>query len=121
MEADIIITVALVTGVVLVFNHVSRLLRARMTHKTIREAISRDNANIGPLLDKIEEPQTAGSGDDRNGLVLIALAAAIFCFGLINGDPDNIRALSGIALFPTFVGAALLGRFWYMKRSGAGR
>jgi hypothetical protein len=50
-------------------------------------------------------------------LVLIALGAALFCYGLIQGGEENIRQLSGLALFPLFVGAALLGRFIYSNRS----
>ena len=122
MEADIIITIALVTGFVLLVSHVAKIIRGRMLHQTIREAIRSDSGLTPALLDRIDEPQRAGgSGDDRIGLVLLALGAALFCYGLIQGDADDIRNRSGIALFPVFVGAALLGRLWFVRRSGAGR
>ena len=77
-----------------------------------------DAAIVPTLLDKIEESKPQGGGDDRIGLVLIALGAALFGLGLIQGDPDDIRNLSGLALFPTFVGAVLAGRYWILRRRG---
>ena len=49
-------------------------------------------------------------GDDRNGLVLIALGLAMAGFGLIQGHEQLIRISAGAALFPGLVGAALLYR-----------
>jgi hypothetical protein len=118
MEADIIITIALVGGAVLIFHQLGRIIRASMLHRTVREALSRDG-NLAPeLLDRIEEQKTSGLGDGRAGLVLVALAAALFAFGLIQGDPEDVRNLASIAVFPLFVGAALLGRIWFLRRRG---
>jgi hypothetical protein len=119
MEADIVISIALVSGVVLIFNQIGRILRARAMHKTIREALSRDSNLTPELLDRIEQEKNGGFGDTRMGLVLVALAAALFAYGLIQGDADDIRNLASIAVFPLFVGAALLGRIWYLARRGA--
>ena len=118
MEADIIITITLVTGFVLVVSHVTRIIRARMLQRTIRDAIQKDSSLTPALLDRMDEQQPTGAGDDRIGLVLLALGAALFCYGLIQGDADDIRNLSGIALFPVFVGATLLGRIWFIRRRG---
>ena len=57
--------------------------------------------------EKMPEP---GANDLRNGMVLIALALAIVGFGLIQGSTDAIKGTAGIALFPLFVGIALLLR-----------
>jgi hypothetical protein len=118
MEADMVISIALVTGAVLIISQFGRILRARMLHKTVREALMRDSNLTPELLDKIEEQKAASNSDGRIGLVLLALGAALFCYGLIQGDADDIRNLAGIALFPVFVGAALLGRIWYLDRRG---
>jgi hypothetical protein len=88
-----------------------------MLHKTIRRAIGSDSGAVQALLVGVEE-QPAPNTDDRTGLVLVALAIAIFLFGVIQGDADDIRNMAGIALFPLFVGLALLGRFILAKRSG---
>ena len=120
MEADIIITVALVTGAVLIIGQLARMIRAFALHRTVRQAIDK-NSDLPPdLLARIEEQQPAGATDDRTGLVLIALALAIFGFGLIQGDHDDIQRMASIALFPLFVGAVLFGRHWYNKSPGAG-
>lgn len=119
MEADILITVALATGVVLIINQLSRLRRAAILHKTIRDAIHVDSGAVPSLIERIDEKQDGG-GDDRIGLILLALAAALIGFGLIEGDPDDIKRMTSIALFPGFVGAVLLARAWYLKRAGAG-
>jgi hypothetical protein len=116
MGEDILIFAVLTTGVVLVVSHIGRLYRTAVQHRTIREAISRDSAVVPALLAGIEETQPGTANDDRTGFVLIALALALFCFGLLQGDPDDIRNMSGAALFPAFVGIALLLRFWFARR-----
>jgi hypothetical protein len=116
MTFDVLIFAILTTGAVLIVGQVARLLRMAMLHRTIRKAIDRDSAAVPDLLAGIEE-KPAPNTDDRTGLVLIALAAAVFLFGVIQGDAEDIRNMGGIALFPAFVGAALLGRFLYIRRS----
>lgn len=118
METDVLIFITLTTGAVLIVSHLARIFRTQMLQKTIREALRSDSGATAALLDKIDEQQPAGSGDARTGLVLLALGAALFCYGLIQGDADDIRNLSGIALFPVFVSIALLGRVWFLRRSG---
>ncbi len=123
MGEDTLIFAVLTTGAVLIINQVSRLVRNRSMHKTIREAISRDSAAVPDLVTKIDEgsPAAAGRGDDRIGLILIALAAALALYSVIVGDAEDIRQMSGLALFPGLVGAVLLGRAVWLKRRGEAR
>jgi hypothetical protein len=114
---DAIIFAVLTIGAVLIATQFGRIVRAAMAHRTIRRAIDKDSPAVSDLLQGVQE-RPAPTTDDRTGLVLIALAAAIFLFGVTQGGEQNIRGFGGIALFPLFVGAALLGRFIYMKRSG---
>ena len=118
MEVDIIITIALATALIVFVNQFSRILRARMLHRTIREALSRDSNLTPELLDRIEQDKPTSFGDGRIGLVLVAIAAAIILFGLIEGDSNGIGETTQISLFPLFVGGALLGRLWYLRRRG---
>jgi hypothetical protein len=120
MNPDTAIMFALMTALVLIANQLGRVLRAMMLHRTIRKGME-NNSNLTPeLLDKIEEQKSSGGlGDDRIGLVLIALGLAIFGYGLVTGDMDDIHNMSGIALFPLFVGLALFGRWLYRRRTGA--
>ncbi|MGH8574050.1 MAG: hypothetical protein ACREX8_15970, partial [Gammaproteobacteria bacterium] len=98
MEADIIITIALVSGAVLIFHQLGRIIRASMLHRTVREALGKESNLTPALLERIEEPKSGRLNDGRIGLVLLALAAALFGTGLIQGDADG--ELASIALFP---------------------
>jgi hypothetical protein len=118
MEVDIIVTIALATAFIVFITQVGRILRSNAMHRTIREALSRDSNLTPDLLDKIEQDKSRGFGDTRIGLVLVALGAALFVFGLIS-DGSDAADIQKIAVFPVFVGAALLGRVWYLARRGA--
>ena len=115
MGEDVLIFAVVTTGAVLIVAHLTRMLRTSMLHRTIREAISRDNPSVPALLKGIEEPATdSGNNDDRTGAVLIALGLALFLFGMVHGD----TTMGGAGLFPTLVGAALLLRYYLVKRRG---
>jgi hypothetical protein len=118
MNADVLIGVTIITGAVMIVGHLARIARTYFLQKTIRQAIKSDSGLTPALLEKIDDQQPAGTGDDRTGLLLIAIGAALFCYGLIQGGEENIRQLSGIALFPFFVGAVLLGRSLYSDWTG---
>ena len=116
MEKDIILIVAIAAAVILVVNQIVKLLQARMLHRTVREALSRDSALTPALLDKIDNPRRkAWGGDDRIGLLLIAIGAAMIVFALLEDNQDTVPA----SVFPLFVGAVLCGRHWYVARRGA--
>lgn len=95
----------------------SRLLHAWMIHRSIRRALDAKSDAAGAMIDKLNQPYeqwaTRGGdtpGDDRNGLVLLAIGLAMAGFGLIQGHEQMIRIATGAALFPAFVGLALLYR-----------
>jgi len=116
MGEDVLIFAVLTTGAVLIVTQLGRLIKASIQHRTIREAISRDNDSVPALLAGIEEQQPSGSSDDRTALVLLALALALFLFGVIQGDPDDLRNMGGAALFPGLVGVALLIRYYLARK-----
>lgn len=117
MGEDVLIFAVLTTGVVLGLTQIARLWRAAMQHKTIREAISRDSAAVPALLAGVElEQKPSGANDDRTAMVLIALGAALLMFAVIQGNPDDLRNMGGAALFPIFVGIALLIRHYFAKK-----
>ncbi len=116
MRFELLIPIVAIASVVLIINQIGRVMRARMHHRTLREAIARDS-NVAPeFIAKLDEDPDGRGGDARTGLILIAVAAALFGFGLVQGDEEAIRNLGGVALFPAFVGAALLGRQAYLAR-----
>ena len=118
MEADIagFITIGLV--VAFVAGQIFRTLRTHSAQKTLREAISRGVTITPEMLIEAEKTPEAGANDVRNGMVLIALALAVVGFGLIQGSTDAIKGTVGIALFPLFVGIALLLRVRLNRTQG---
>jgi hypothetical protein len=99
---------------------VVRFFRAWLLHSTLRKAIDRDSAAAPALIDRIgaleANPNPLGN-DDRNGMVLIALALAMAGFAIIAVDDQGvIRLIIGGALFPLLVGAVLLWRRKLLKR-----
>ncbi|MGH6696865.1 hypothetical protein [Sphingopyxis sp.] len=95
----------------------ARLLHAWMLHRSIRRALDAKSDAVTPLIDKLNKPyehlggQSPDTpGDDRNALVLLAIGLAMAGFGLIQGQEELIRISAGAALFPAFVGIALLVR-----------
>lgn len=120
MSEDVMMFVVLATAAVLIVTQIARLWRNAMQHKTIREAISRDNASVPAFLASIEEPRAIGANDDRTAYVLIAIALALISFGLIHGNGDDILThMVGAAVFPGFVGGALLLRHYLARRRAA--
>ena len=118
MGEDVLVFATLTTGTVLIATHVARLIRTSIQHRTIREALSRDSSAVPALLAGIEEQQPGGQSDDRTAFVLLALA--LFLFGAIQGDPEDLRNMGGAALFPGLVGAALLIRHHLASKRSRG-
>ena len=119
-DLDVILIFAvLTTGAVLIIIQIGRLWRAGMLHKTIREAISRDNPAVTELVAGVEEEQKpAGANDDRTALVLIALGLALLLFSALQGSEDALRQMGGASVFPIFVGIALLIRQYLVRKRG---
>ena len=111
--------ITMVALFVIGFFLLARLLHAWMLHRSIRRALRAKSDPVSPLIDKLNKPyehlgwqganESSGS-DDRNALVLLAIGLAMAGFGLIQGNEQLIRISSGAALFPAFVGIALLVR-----------
>lgn len=102
------------------FIYFLRLIQAWLLHRSLREAIKRDSAHAGMLVDRIGRGDLSRievGSDDRTGLVLVAIGIAIAGFSLIANQQDWLRLGLGAALFPTLVGAALLLRHYLLRRN----
>jgi hypothetical protein len=107
--------------IVLIVNHLARLIQTMMLHRTVRAALNRDSA-VGPeLLDRLREPKSAFGSDDRLGVILIALSAAMIAFGLLQGSGGASREVASASVFPLFVGVVLVGRHILVRTREAGR
>lgn len=106
----------------------ARIIHAFMIHRSVRKAIEAKSGDAGALIDKLNKPYELNdasdtrpaTGDDRLALVLIAIGLAIFGFGLLQPEPGALRISGGAALFPLFVGIALLVNRWMQRRALAG-
>lgn len=102
------------------FLGVLRLIQAWLLHRTLREAIGRDSAIAPSLIDKLESGQRRdplASGDDRTGLVLLAIGVALLGFAWIVGAHDWAQYVAASSLFPMLIGAALFGRHLLQVRA----
>jgi len=107
----VLVAAAMATAAVLIVIQLARLWRTAMLHKTIREAIIRDNPAAAELVAGIGDEQTpASTNDDRTGLVLIAIGLALLLFSALQNSQDALRQMGGASVFPIFVGIALLIR-----------
>ena len=115
---DATIFAILTTGAVLIVVQLGRLLRASMQHRTIREAISRDNGSVPDLLAGFDsdKAQKAGANDDRTAFILIALGISMVVFAWAQNSDEAMRTLGAAAIFPVLVGAALLVRFYIARK-----
>jgi hypothetical protein len=98
-----------------------RFFRAWLLHRTLRKAIERDSGAAPALIERIgalEDGRNQLGNDDRNGMVLIAFGLALVGFAMIGlgNRPDEMRVVASAALFPLFVGVALLVRRKLLKR-----
>ena len=118
----VLVAAAMATAAILIVAQLSRLWRAGMLHRTIREAIRRDNLIVAELLAGVaHEPKPSGGNDDRTALVLIALGLALLLFSALQNSEDALRQMGGASVFPIFVGIALLIRHYLArKRDGRG-
>lgn len=116
MEVDIIISIALTAVVLFTIAQVSRIIRTAAMHKTLRKAVEHGQP-LGPeLIEQLDRLPEPGVADQRIGLVLEAIAIAIFLAAAMNPGEDNWRQLVTVGLFPLLVGGALLFRPWLTKR-----
>jgi hypothetical protein len=116
--AEVIGIVAIALFMLTGFIFFLKLIQAWMLHRTLRDAIQRDSPLASGLVDKIdskEEGQRLG-GDDRNGLVLIAIGLALMGFSLVVNEVEWLRYGIGASLFPLLVGFALLGRHFWLRK-----
>lgn len=101
--------IAIVTAVVLIVNQLVRLRIASLLHRTVREAVRADSPLAPDLIGKLERKPTR-EGDSRTGLILLAVAAALILFGLIQGGLEWVRPFVATAMFPAAIGGVLLWR-----------
>lgn len=114
---EMVVSVAIVTALILGFIAVLRLIGTIVTHKTIRKAVELDPTHIDTILAQITAPRES-AGDDRVGVVLIAIGLAMIGASVTAGDTGGWTDYGvGGAMFPLLTGAALCLRQFLVTRS----
>ena len=109
MEVDIIVAIGLAVVALFFIAQVSRVMRNRALHATLRKSVESGQPLTPELVENLDRAPEPGAADQRIGFVLIALGLALVVAAAINGSGD-FRDLVALSMFPLFVGAALLLR-----------
>lgn len=114
MEAFIIVAIGSAVVALFLIAQVSRVMRNRALHDTLRKAVESGQPLTPELLEKLDRAPEPRAVDQRIAFVLIALGLAVIVAGAINGS-DELRDLVAVSMIPLFVGAALLLRLRLSK------
>lgn len=117
MEVDIIVAIGLAAVALFFIAQVSRVLRNKALHATLRKSVEAGQPLTPELVENLDRAPEPGSADQRIGFVLIALGLALLAAGAITGSADNFRGLAAVSMFPLFVGTALLIRLKMAAKS----
>jgi hypothetical protein len=109
MEVDIIVAIGLAVVALFFIAQVSRVMRNRALHATLRKSVECGQPLTPELVENLDQAPEPGAADQRIGFVLIALGLALLAAAVISGSND-LRDLVALSMFPLFVGAALLLR-----------
>jgi hypothetical protein len=114
---EMIVMIAIVAALALVTIQLFRLAATAIRHKTVRRVIERDPSAAEAVIAELRMPETPG-GDDRLGLILLALGIATLCASFTAGDTGGWTDYGvGAAMFPLIVGAALMLRHFVIERA----
>lgn len=114
---EMVVTVAVVSGVTLLIITLMRLIGTTITHRTIRKAVDANPDLAEGLLERLAT-RREGFGDDRLAIILIAIGIAMAAAPLIAIDDRGIiRVAIAASIFPLLVGGALWLRFRASERA----
>lgn len=109
MEVDIIVAIGLAAVALFLIAQVSRVMRNRALHATLRKSVESGQPLTPELVENLDRAPDPGSADQRIGFVLISLGLAAIVAAVISGSND-LRDIAAVSMFPLFVGGALLLR-----------
>lgn len=105
---EIVIVAFVIAGAILLgVGQLIRLASLKSLHKTITAAIQANSPLAPELIARLNRRSRIDEG--LVGVVLIALALAILCLGVLRHVPNDMPMMLAVALFPALIGAALLG------------
>ncbi len=110
MDEGIVVPVAVFTaGVLIVFVIMYFKAKTRAgVQKTIRLALEKGNELTPELLDRLAAPKQSQSSDLRRGVIALSIGIGFALFGTIIGEPDAVRPMIGVGMFPAIIGIGYL-------------
>ena len=115
-EAMIPISMAIVTGVVLVLFFWFRSRMRGEMQQTIRAAIDKGQELTPEIIERLGNPKPPKDRDMRRGIITIAIAVAIMIFGSVIPDDEATQIFAGIASFPFCLGVAFFILHFFSRR-----
>ena len=113
-----ILSIAMVAAIALVIIHLIRLVSTGIRHRTLRRVIESNPDSAERLLEQMPDGNSHGGGDDRLGLILVAVGIAMLGASMTAGATGGWTDYGvGAALFPLLVGAALWIRHAIVERA----
>ena len=118
---EMIVSVAVAAVIALIVIQLFRLFQTAIRHKTVRKVIEKDPGIAEKAIEELSKaPETAG--DDRLGLILLALGIATLAASFTAGDTGGWTDYGvGASMFPLIVGAALMVRHFVIERTRRGQ
>lgn len=110
MDEGTIVPIAVFTaGVLIVFVVMYFKAKTRAgVQKTIRLALEKGNELTPELLDRLAAPKQSQSSDLRRGVIALSIGIGFALFGSIIGEPDAVRPMIGVGMFPAIIGIGYL-------------
>ena len=110
MNEEILIPISLfIAGVLIVFLIMYFKAKTRAgVQKTIRLALEKGNELTPELLDRLAAPKQSQSSDLRRGVIALSIGIGFAIFGTVIGEPDAVRPLIGVGMFPAIIGIGYL-------------
>ena len=118
---EMIVSVAVAAVIALIVIQLFRLFQTAIRHKTVRKVIEKDPGIAEKAIEELSKaPEPAG--DDRLGLILLALGIATLAASFTAGDTGGWTDYGvGASMFPLIVGAALMVRHFVIERTRRGQ
>ena len=118
---EMIVSVAVAAVLALIVIQLFRLFQTAIRHKTVRKVIEKDPGIAEKAIEELSKaPEPAG--DDRLGLILLALGVATLAASFTAGDTGGWTDYGvGASMFPLIVGAALMVRHFVIERTRRGQ
>ena len=117
MDIDLVpIVLFLTIGGVVSLIYYFRYRTRQAIQETVRTALEQGQNLTPEVLERLTDSLQSRNADLRHGVISITVGLALFAFGNLIGEEDARAPLMAISAFPTLIGFAYLGLWYFLKR-----